>query len=244
MLGTIAGYDESDPASVDVPVPKYDLAFQTQVSKLRLGVPRVPFFDALDPEIDKATAAAIEVLGKLAAEVHDLTSPIVAAPLLEIWTKVAGAESYTYHSKWLAQSPEKYQPATRRRLLTPTNAGVQGQNSADLKASTYLEARRQLDLLRREIHNVFSKVDLLILPTLPGPPVLVAQGADPTAVSPRNTAPFAVLGLPALSLPSGLQPPVCRLVSKLSGRRSRSQPFWRWRMPTSEKRNGTKGIRS
>jgi aspartyl-tRNA(Asn)/glutamyl-tRNA(Gln) amidotransferase subunit A len=133
MLGTIAGYDEWDPASVDVPVPDYGLTFQAQVSKLRLGVPRVPFFDALDPEIDKATAAAIEVLRKLVAEVRDLTSPIVAAPLLEIWTKVAGAESYTYHSKWLAESPEKYQPATRRRLVSPTNAGVLGQNSPEMR---------------------------------------------------------------------------------------------------------------
>ncbi len=202
MLGAIAGYDELDPASVDVPVPNYGLTFQAQVSKFRLGVPRVPFFDDLDPEVEKAIAAAIEVLRGLAAEVRDLTSPIVAAPLLEIWTKVAGAESYTYHSKWLAESPEKYQPATRR-LVTPTNAGVQGQNSAELKASTYLEARRQLDLLRREIRKVFANIDLLILPTLLSPPATVAQGADPTIVSIRNTAPFSVLGLPALSLPSG-----------------------------------------
>jgi aspartyl-tRNA(Asn)/glutamyl-tRNA(Gln) amidotransferase subunit A len=203
MLGAIAGYDELDPASVDVPVPDYGLTFQAQVPKLRLGVPRVPFFDGLDPEVDKAIAAAIEVLRGLAAEVRDLTSPIVAAPLLEIWTTVAGAESYTYHSKWLAESPEKYQPATRRRLVTPTNAGVQGQNSAELKASTYLEARRQLDLLRREIRKVFANIDLLILPTLLNPPATVAQGADPTIVSIRNTAPFSVLGLPALSLASG-----------------------------------------
>lgn len=203
MLGAIAGYDELDPASVDVPVPDYGLTFQAQVSKLRLGVPRVPFFDGLDPEVDKAIAAAIEVLRGLAAEVRDLTSPIVAAPLLEIWTKVAGAESYTYHSKWLAESPEKYQPATRRRLATPTNAGVQGQNSAELKASTYLEARRQLDLLRREIRKVSANIDLLILPTLLSPPAAVAQSADPTIVSIRNTAPFSVLGLPARSLPSG-----------------------------------------
>jgi aspartyl-tRNA(Asn)/glutamyl-tRNA(Gln) amidotransferase subunit A len=203
MLGAIAGYDELDPASVDVPVPNYGLAFRAEVSKLRLGVPRVPFFEGLDPEVDKATAAAIEVLGKVAADVRDLTSPIVAAPLLEIWTKVAGAESYTYHSHWLAEFPDKYQPATRRRLIAPTNAGVQGENSNLMKASTYLEARRQLDVLRRQIRNVFTNVDLLILPTVPSPPVPIAQGAEPTAVSPRNTAPFAVLGLPALSLPSG-----------------------------------------
>ena len=203
MLDAIAGYDQLDPASVDAPVPNYGLTFQTQVSKLRLGVPRVPFFEGLDPEIDKATATAIVVLRKLTAEVRDVTSPIVTSPLAEIWTKVAGAESYTYHSKWLAEFPEKYQPATRRRLASPTNAGVQGVNSAEMKASTYLEARRQLDVLRREIRKVFATVDLLILPTLLSPPVTVAQGADPTIVSIRNTAPFSVLGLPALSLPSG-----------------------------------------
>src|SRR5215469_2351400 len=156
MLGAIAGYDESDPSSVDLPVPNYGLAFQTQVSKLRLGVPQVPFFEGLDPEIDKATAAAIKVLQKLTAEVRDLTSPIVAAPLMEIWVKVAGAESYTYHSHWLSESSEKYQAATRARLLAPNNTGVQGENSIEMKASTYLEARRQLDVLRREMRKVFS----------------------------------------------------------------------------------------
>jgi len=203
MLRAIAGYDELDPTSVDVPVPDFGLAFQMRPSKLRVGVPRVPFFDALDPEVEKATARAIEVVTRLAGEVRDLASPIVAAPLPEIWTKVAGAESYTYHSKWLAESPEKYQPATRRRLASPTNAGVQGMSSAEMKASTYVEARRQLDVLRREIRKVFASVDLLVLPTLLSPPVTVEQGADPTIVSIRNTAPFSVLGLPALSLPCG-----------------------------------------
>jgi len=203
MLGAIAGYDELDPASVDMPVPDYGVALRMQPSKLRLGVPRAPFFEGLDPEIDKATTAAIEVLARLAGEVRDLTSPIVAAPLMEIWVKVAGAESYTYHSHWLAESPDKYQPATRGRLLAPNNAGVQGENSTEMKASTYLEARRQLDVLRREARKVFANVDLLVLPTLLSPPVTIAQGANPTIVNPRNTASFAVLGLPALSLPSG-----------------------------------------
>jgi aspartyl-tRNA(Asn)/glutamyl-tRNA(Gln) amidotransferase subunit A len=203
LLRAIAGYDELDPASVDMPVPDYALGSRMPLSKLRLGVPRVPFFEGLDPEVDSATKSAIEVLRKLVADVRDLSSPIVAAPLLEIWTKVVGAESSTYHSQWLAEFPDKYQPATRRRLVAPTNAGVQGQNSTEMKASVYLDARRQLDVLRREARTVFADVDLLIMPTVPSPPVTVAQGADPTIVSIRNTAPFDVLGLPALSLPSG-----------------------------------------
>ena len=114
---------------------------------------------------------------------------------------MAGAESYAYHSHWLRDSPEKYQPATRGRLLAPNNASVQGENSTQMKASTYLEARHQLDVLRRDIRKVFA--NLLILPTVVSPPVTISQGANPTIVNPRNTASFSVLGLPALSLPCG-----------------------------------------
>jgi aspartyl-tRNA(Asn)/glutamyl-tRNA(Gln) amidotransferase subunit A len=38
---------------------------------------------------------------------------------------------------------------------------------------------------------------------MPSPPVTIAEGANPTAVSIRNTSPFDVLGLPAISVPCG-----------------------------------------
>lgn len=66
-----------------------------------------------------------------------------------------------------------------------------------------MQARRQVDLLRREVNKIFAAVDLLITPTMPSPPVAIAQGADATAVSIRNTSPFDVLGLPAITVPCG-----------------------------------------
>jgi aspartyl-tRNA(Asn)/glutamyl-tRNA(Gln) amidotransferase subunit A len=66
-----------------------------------------------------------------------------------------------------------------------------------------MQARRELDLLRRQVKKVFAAVDLLITPTMPSPPVVIAQGADPTAWNKRNTSPFNVLGLPAISVPCG-----------------------------------------
>ncbi len=194
MLGVIAGYDELDPATVDTPVPDYNRAFRMQASKLRLGVPRTLFFDSLDPEIAKAVAAAVEVLRKLTATVRETMLPSASVSFDEIYNKVRGVEAYTYHSQWLAESPEKYQAATRQRII---------QNSADVTAPTYVKARRQLDQLRREIKKVFAAVDLLITPTMPSPPVVIERGVDPTAVSIRNTSPFDVLGLPAISVPCG-----------------------------------------
>ena len=194
MLGVIAGYDELDPATVDTPVPDYKREFRTQASKLRLGVLRTPFFDSLDPEIAKAVTAAVEVLRKLTTTVEEIRLPSTNIPLDEIWIRVRSVEAYTYHSPWIAESPEEYQAATRQRII---------QNFADIKAPTYVQARRELDLLRRDIKKVFGTVDLLITPTLPSPPVLIAQGADPTAVSIRNTSPFNTLGLPTISVPCG-----------------------------------------
>jgi aspartyl-tRNA(Asn)/glutamyl-tRNA(Gln) amidotransferase subunit A len=194
MLGVIAGYDELDPSTAQTPVPDYRSAFKMQASKLRLGIPRTPFFDGLDPEIANAMDAALEVLRKLTATVGEITLPSVGMSMAEIYSNVRSVEAYTYHEEWITVDPEKYQAATRQRII---------RNAADIKATTYVQARRHLDLLRRESKKIFASVDLLITPTLPSPPVVIADGANPTAVSIRNTSPFDVLGLPAISVPCG-----------------------------------------
>jgi aspartyl-tRNA(Asn)/glutamyl-tRNA(Gln) amidotransferase subunit A len=194
MLGVIAGYDELDPSSAETPVPDYQCAFKMPVSKLRFGIPQTPFFDGVDPEIAKAVGAAIEVLRKLASTVEEVTLPSLGISLDEIYTRVRGVEAYTYHAQWIAESPEKYQAPTRQRMI---------ENAAAVKTAAYAEARRQVQVLRRAIKETFASVDLLITPTLPSPPVVIAQGANPTAVSIRNTSPFNVLGLPAISVPCG-----------------------------------------
>jgi len=203
ILGVIAGYDELDPATVDTPVPDYTRAFRIQASKLRLGVPKTPFFENLDPETAKAVEAAIDVFREITASVGDASLVSGSVPLDEIFSRVIGVESYTYHSQWFTDSPEKYQAATRQRLMSPPSAHGLTQNPGEVKATVYMQARRQLDLLRKQVNKVFADVDLLITPTVPGPPVVIVPGADPTAGNIRNTSPFDVLGLPALSVPCG-----------------------------------------
>jgi aspartyl-tRNA(Asn)/glutamyl-tRNA(Gln) amidotransferase subunit A len=193
MLHVISGYDEQDPSSADVPAPNYSSAFKPRASKLRLAIPRTPYFDGLDPEIAKAMDTEIEVLRKLTATTREITLPSEGMPLDEIYTKVRSVEAYTYHAQWIAESPEKYQAATRQRIT---------ENAAAVTTPAYVQVR-QLDLLRRESVKIFGNVDLLVTPTLPSPPVLINQAASPNAVSIRNTSPFDVLGLPAITVPCG-----------------------------------------
>ena len=196
MLGVIAGYDELDPTTANVPVPDYSRAFKMSVSKLRVGLPRALFYENLDPEFAQAIDAAIDVLRKLTASVTDVQlPPAVAAPV--IW----GPETYAYHAKWLTESPEKYQAATRTQMI----------RSNDVKPDVYADARRRVDLARLEIRKVFTMVDVLVTPTLKVPPGTIADARNPPPLNPAanpgggggNPWAFDVYGIPAITLPCG-----------------------------------------
>jgi len=204
MLGVIAGYDELDPTTLNIPVQDYGRAFKTQVSKLRLGLPRAGFFDGLDPEFAKAIDAAIQVLRKLTGGIADVQLP-PAVNAQTIW----GPETYAYHAKWLTESPEKYQTATRTQMIQTNN---------NVKQEAYAEARRQVDLVRREIRKTFTAVDLLITPTMKVPPATIAATLNPPAPNPQakgagrgnpvggninSPGAFDVYGIPAITVPCG-----------------------------------------
>jgi aspartyl-tRNA(Asn)/glutamyl-tRNA(Gln) amidotransferase subunit A len=189
MLQAMAGFDPLDPASNNVPVPNYSLAFKKPVSKLRLGILRSPFFENLHPEVAQAINAAINVLRKLTAQITDTTVP----PAFQLVPQIIGPEAYAYHEKLLAESPGLYQAFTRDRII---------QFAADVKAPAYADALHQTNLLRREIIKAFGNVDLLITPTTPDPAETLADAKtfDPP---PRNTSPFNIFGLPTISVPCG-----------------------------------------
>jgi aspartyl-tRNA(Asn)/glutamyl-tRNA(Gln) amidotransferase subunit A len=198
LLGVIAGLDALDPSTVDVPAPDYRHALGTSASRLRLGVPRAPFFDGVEDEIAKAVDRAIDVLRRVTAEITDVELPAPGSVgASSVYRAISGPEAAAYHSQWLSESPGKYQPAIRERLV---------QFSAAVTQQEYVQARRRCDLLRREIRKVFTTVDLLVLPTMIGAPSPIApieQSGTLDAGRIRNTWPFDVYGIPAITIPCG-----------------------------------------
>src|SRR6185436_17830358 len=67
---------------------------------------------------------------------------------------------------------------------------------------------QELDRVRRCVGDVFSKVDLLVTPATPVPPITIAEALS---MSPepagelwlRNTRPFNAYGIPTISIPCG-----------------------------------------
>jgi aspartyl-tRNA(Asn)/glutamyl-tRNA(Gln) amidotransferase subunit A len=188
MLGVIAGYDPADPTAADLPVPDDRRAFQMPVSRLRVGLPRHPFFDGLDAEFAKAVDEAIQAIRKLVAGVADVELP-PAAEAPTVW----GPETYAYHAKWLAESPEKYQAATRSQMISANN----------VKPDVYAAARHRVDVARREIKRVFEKVDVLVTPTLKAPPATIGASLNGNPGSLGNPWAFDVYGIPAITVPCG-----------------------------------------
>jgi aspartyl-tRNA(Asn)/glutamyl-tRNA(Gln) amidotransferase subunit A len=186
MLNIIAGHDPLEPTSAAATIPDYTRALKTSTAKVRLGIARNPFFNNLDPEVGKAMDAALAVLRKMTAETVDVELP-PAGNAATLW----GSEAYTYHKPWITTVPEKYQPGTRAQL----------QRTANANGGEYAQARRDLDLLRLEIKKVFTKVDLLIAPTMKAPAALLS--APGAAGGGNNNVAFDMYGVPSISVPCG-----------------------------------------
>jgi aspartyl-tRNA(Asn)/glutamyl-tRNA(Gln) amidotransferase subunit A len=195
LLQPIAGYDPLDTNSVAGTPPDYARAMRRNISALRLGIPRAVFYENVDPEIEQAVNAALQILRRLTASTRDVELP----PYTTL--PVVGAEAYAFHAPYFTKTPQLYQPMTRRRL----EAG------SAVTAAAYVEGRRELDRLRRAVGTVFSTVDLLITPTTPIPPGTIQKGVDDPGTPPaggvapslRNTQPFDIYGLPSISIPCG-----------------------------------------
>jgi aspartyl-tRNA(Asn)/glutamyl-tRNA(Gln) amidotransferase subunit A len=162
--------------------------------KLRIGVPRTYFYDDLNPELASAADEALEVLHTLASEVREIT----LAPDTD--RTLQAAEAYAFHAATAAQTPELYQPETLRRILT----------GADVTHEAYQRCRAQLEVGRREIAKTFETVDVIVTLTTPIPAPLIAELKEhPDQLRPRelvllrNTRPFNVWAIPAISVPCG-----------------------------------------
>jgi aspartyl-tRNA(Asn)/glutamyl-tRNA(Gln) amidotransferase subunit A len=193
MLNVLAGYDKLDIASVEHAKEDYVAGMRQQnVSALRIGIPRTPFFDLCDADVTAAVDAAIAQLSGMVKSMKEVNLPPTTGINL-------GGEAYAYHEELYARGAQGYQIPTRRTLG----------NSANLKAADYIKAHWKLELLRRTIDDAFTDFDLVVLPTRRHTPRTIDDAKKREEIEKtrnperENTSQFDLYGIPALSIPCG-----------------------------------------
>jgi aspartyl-tRNA(Asn)/glutamyl-tRNA(Gln) amidotransferase subunit A len=160
----------------------------------RIGVPRKFFYEDLDLEIASAAEQAFAMLDTMGVKLREIDLAVPTDRTLQ------AAEAYAYHAQFVARTPELYQPETLRLI----NAG-QHITSDQVAAS-----QRELSQVREQIREIFRQVDLLVTPTTPvAAPRISELKQNPELLRERelqllrNTRPFNVWELPAISVPCG-----------------------------------------
>jgi aspartyl-tRNA(Asn)/glutamyl-tRNA(Gln) amidotransferase subunit A len=217
LLGAVAGHDPLDATSVEAPVPDYVAALAGGVKGLRIGVPDEYFGAGLDPEIDRAVRAAIDVLRGLGATIEPVSLPsteygvatyYIVAPAeassnlarydgVKYGLRVPGKDLIDMASRTRAVG---FGAEVKRRIMLGTYALSAGYHDA-----YYGQAQKVRTLVRREFEAAFARVDLLAAPTTPGVAFTHGDKADPLAMYMNDvyTIPASMTGLPAVSVPCG-----------------------------------------
>ena len=202
VLRLVAGRDGVDAQCSGRPVPDYASVLGRGVEGLRIGIPTDHFFERLDPQIRAACERSLSAFEAAGARIVEVAVPY-AAQLAELSRAIVYSEATAVHSETLRTRASKYSPQVRVRAST----------GLAISGTHYLEALQvRVPILQRFVKDVFGACDLLLTPTLP----IRVPRRDETDVGAgarlwevlgdlvRCTAPFNYLGLPAISVPAGL----------------------------------------
>ncbi|MEI8256021.1 MAG: Asp-tRNA(Asn)/Glu-tRNA(Gln) amidotransferase subunit GatA [Deltaproteobacteria bacterium] len=222
LYAAIAGHDPRDATCVPRAVDPIDLTGGVEALRgLRVGVPREYFADGLEPDVASRVRAAIDAVAKAGATVREVSMPhtkygipayYVLAPA-EASSNLARFDGVRYgvrrdggkgtlEDMYGATRDHGFGAEVKRRILLGTFALSEGYYEA-----FYGKAQKVRTLIREDFTNVFRDVDVLLTPTSPTTAFPLGERVnDPVAMYLADvcTLPPSLAGVPALSLPCGL----------------------------------------
>jgi aspartyl-tRNA(Asn)/glutamyl-tRNA(Gln) amidotransferase subunit A len=236
MMNIMAGFDENDSTSVDLPVPDYTKTLNHSVKGLRIGLPKEYFTQDLNNEIAAAMESAIKEYEKLGAVVQEISLPntFLSAPAYyviapaECSSNLARFDGVRYgyrcdHPRDLEDlykrsRSEGFGDEVKRRIMIGTYV-----LSAGYYDAYYLKAKKIRHLIRDDFVEAFKQIDVILSPTAPTPAFKLGEKvSNPISMYLSDIYTIAVnlAGLPAISIPAGFvnQLPIgMQLIGQLFG---------------------------
>ncbi|MFM9977531.1 MAG: amidase family protein, partial [Sphingomonadaceae bacterium] len=221
MLEVMAGFDPKDATSLDLPVPAWEAGLNSDMKGKRVGIPREYRVDGIDADIARVWDDGIAWLRDAGAEIVDISLPhtkyalptyYIIAPA-EASSNLARYDGVRYGLRDLPEGAglQDMYAATRaagfgsevkRRIMIGTYV-----LSAGFYDAYYTQAQKVRALIARDFDNAWAQCDVILTPTAPSAAFALGdKSADPLAMYLNDVfaVPASLAGLPAMSVPGGL----------------------------------------
>ncbi|CUS85800.1 Asp-tRNA(Asn)/Glu-tRNA(Gln) amidotransferase subunit GatA [Candidatus Kryptobacter tengchongensis] len=219
VLQVIAGHDENDSTSANMPVPDYLSYLDKDVKGLRVGIPVEYFSEGLEDEIKEAIEKQIDFLRENGAIIEKISLPhteyniptyyiLVTAEASSNLARYDGAR-YGYRSPnakslyemYVKSRSEGFGPEVKRRIMLGTYV-----LSAGYYEAYYRKAQKVRRLIKEDFDRAFENVDVIITPTSPTTAFKIGEKTDDPLkmyLSDIYTVSVNLAGVPAINVPVG-----------------------------------------
>ncbi|MBA3577337.1 MAG: Asp-tRNA(Asn)/Glu-tRNA(Gln) amidotransferase subunit GatA [Sphingomonas sp.] len=220
MLEAMAGFDRKDSTSLDVPVPNWESGLSGNLKGKRVGIPREYRIDGVPGDINALWDKGIEWLRDAGAEPVEISLPhtkyalptyYIIAPAeassnlarydgVRYGVRVEGAGSLD--SMYSETRAAGFGDEVKRRIMIGTYV-----LSAGFYDAYFTKAQKVRTLIKRDFEAAFEKCDLILTPTAPSAAFAIGDKSDDPIAMYLNdvfAVPASLAGLPAMSVPGGL----------------------------------------
>ncbi|MEG8045494.1 Asp-tRNA(Asn)/Glu-tRNA(Gln) amidotransferase subunit GatA [Sphingomonas aerolata] len=221
LLEAMAGFDSKDGTSLQLDVPKWEAGLSASLAGLRVGIPKEYRVDGMPEEIEALWQKGIDWLKDAGATIVEVSLPhtkyalpayYIIAPA-EASSNLARYDGVRYgirdlpagsglQDMYAATRADGFGPEVKRRIMIGTYV-----LSAGYYDAYYTQAQKIRTLIARDFEKAWETCDVLLTPTAPSAAFALGEkSSDPIAMYLNDvfTVPSSLAGLPAMSVPGGL----------------------------------------
>ncbi len=221
LLETMTGFDPKDSTSLDLPVPNWEAELSADLKGKRIGIPKEYRIDGVPGEIDAVWEQGIGWLKDAGAEIVEVSLPHTKYALPTYYI-IAPAEASSnlarYDGVRYGQRVSPAQGSLDNMYEATRAAGFGAEVKRRIMMGTYVlsagfydayfnQAQKVRTLIARDFERAWESCDLLLTPTAPSAAFgLGEKTADPLSMYLNDVfaVPASLAGLPAMSVPAGL----------------------------------------